>query len=53
MRDLVNKFEEEYDKKVQQIKKTNIKKNCIGKLPGRYIAKILYEWDDKKFDWEY
>ena len=22
-------------------------------LPGRYIAKLLYGWDDKKFDEEY
>ena len=24
-----------------------------GKLPGRYTAKLLYRWDDKKFDEEY
>ena len=24
-----------------------------GKLPGRYTAKLLYWWDDKKFDDEY
>ena len=24
-----------------------------GKLPERYIAKLLYEWNDKKFDEEY
>ena len=23
------------------------------KLPKKYIAKILYRWDDKKFDKEY
>jgi len=22
-------------------------------LPGRYMAKLLYRWDDKKFDEEY
>jgi len=22
-------------------------------MPERFIAKILYEWGDKKFDWEY
>ena len=22
-------------------------------LPGRYMAKLLYGWDDKKFDEEY
>jgi len=24
-----------------------------GELPGRYMAKLLYGWDDKKFDKEY
>ena len=24
-----------------------------GELPERYIAKLLYGWDDKKFDKEY
>ena len=24
-----------------------------GELPVRYTAKLLYEWDDKKFDEEY
>jgi len=24
-----------------------------GKLPGKYIAKLLYRWDDKKFEEEY
>ena len=24
-----------------------------GELPGRYTVKLLYKWDDKKFDEEY
>ena len=24
-----------------------------GKLPGRYMAKLLYGWDNTKFDEEY
>ena len=24
-----------------------------GELPGRYTAKLLYRWDNKKFDEEY
>jgi len=24
-----------------------------GELPGRYMAKLLYGWDDKEFDEEY
>ena len=23
------------------------------KLPGKYMAKLLYEWDDRKFEKEY
>jgi len=31
------------------------KKRDFGrrKLPGKYIAKMLYEWDDEKFEEEY
>ena len=24
-----------------------------GELPGKYMAKLLYEWDNKKFEDEY
>ena len=24
-----------------------------GKLPGKYTAKMLYRWDDRKFEEEY
>ena len=24
-----------------------------GELPGKYIAKMLYRWDDEKFEKEY
>jgi len=24
-----------------------------GELPGKFTAKILYEWDDRKFEEEY
>ena len=24
-----------------------------GKLPGRFTAKVLYRWDDRKFEEEY
>ena len=51
--DLVNRFEEEYKKNIRQIKKRNIKEDCKGELPGRYIAKMLYKWDNKRFDREY
>ena len=50
---LVDGLEEEYREGVRQIKKRNIKEDCKGELPGRYIAKMLYRWDNKRFDREY
>ena len=50
---LVDGLEEEYREGVRQIKKRNIKEDCKGELPERYIAKILYRWDNKRFDREY
>jgi len=40
--DLINGLEEEYRGGVRQIKKRNIREDCKGELPGRYIAKMLY-----------
>jgi len=30
-----------------------MRENQETQLPGRYIAKVLYRWDNKKFDREY
>ena len=49
-------------KKIQRIRLRKEKKKKLnpeveefkrGELPGRYIVKLLYEWDNKKFDEEY
>ena len=50
--DLVKEFEEEYGE-IGRVKKRNRKENRKGELPGRYTAKMLYGWDDKRFDKEY
>jgi len=52
-RDLVEKFEEEYKEESRWVRKENHKEFHKGELLGRYMAKILYGWDDKKFDQEY
>ena len=59
----IEKFEKErFEKEIQRIrlkKGKEIKLNPEveefkrGELPGRYMAKLLYGWDDKKFDEEY
>ena len=52
------RFEEEI-RRIRMKKKKEMKLNSETEefrrreLPGRYTAKLLYEWDDKKFDEEY
>jgi len=52
-KDLVKEFEEKYSKIRRARKRKNSKKDRKGKLPGRYMVKILYRWDDKRFNEEY
>jgi len=51
--DLVKEFEEQYSKEIRCSKQKNIKENRKEELPGRYIAKLIYGWDNKRFDREY
>ena len=51
--DLVEEFEKEYSEIGRLRKRRNNKENRKGELPSRYTAKMLYGWDDKKFDEEY
>jgi len=53
IQELVDRFEEEYGERARRIKKRNLKENHEGELLGRYTAKLLYRWDDKKFNREY
>ena len=54
-RDLVERFEEEYreEEESRQTRKEDCREFYRGELPGRYTAKILYGWDDKRFNQEY
>jgi len=51
--DLVDKFKEEYREGIRQIKKRNSREDYKGKLLGKYTAKMLYRWNNKRFDREY
>jgi len=51
--DLVKEFEEEYDEIRKMKKRRNKKENKKRELPSRYMAKMLYGWDNKRFDKEY
>ena len=53
---LVAEFEKRMNVEVRRQKKLNLaEKNNFrrGELPGKYIAKILYGWDNRKFKDEY
>ena len=52
----VAKFEGRLNTEVRKQKKLNmVKKRDFrrGELPGKYMAKILYRWDDRKFKDKY
>jgi len=59
----IEEFEKgKFEKEIQRIRMKKGKETKLnpeaeefrrGELPGRYIAKLLYGWDDKKFDEEY
>ena len=51
--ELVDRFEKEYRKETRRIKKRNLEENYKGELPERYTAKLLYGWNNKKFDRKY
>jgi len=51
--DLIKEFEEEYGKIGRVKKRRNRKEDRKGELPGRYMVKMLYGWDDKRFNEEY
>jgi len=53
---VVTEFEGRINTEVRQQEKLNMieeKDFRRRELPGKYIAKILYEWDDGKFEKEY
>jgi len=52
-KDLVKKFKEEYGEIRRLRERRNSKEDKKRELLGRYMAKMLYKWDDKKFNEEY
>jgi len=54
--ELIEEFErEEIEVRRQEEieKKKEVDKYRRMELPGKYMAKLLYRWDDKKFEDEY
>ena len=55
--ELVEEFEKEYrreeEEKARQQEMAEDQRTFSRKLPGRYTAKLLYGWSNKKYDQEY
>jgi len=54
----IKEFEKERcEEEIQKIRKTKLNPEAEeferGELPGKYMAKLLYGWDDQKFEEEY
>jgi len=53
---LVEEFKKEYHRKEEEVRWQEAEENrkvFSRELPGRYMAKLLYGWDNKKYDREY
>jgi len=52
-REAVEEYEKEYEKMARRIREEEDGAHSRSELPGRYTAKVLYGWDDGKFEREY
>jgi len=53
MQEAVEDYEREYKKTARRIREKKDRAYSRSELPGRYTAKVLYGWDDGKFEREY
>ena len=52
-REAVADYEKEYEKMARRIREKEDRAYSRSELPGRYTAKVLYGWDDGRFEKEY
>jgi len=52
---VVEEFEKEYQQDIEDIRRQKREERMFrkGELPGRFIAKRLFGWSDKRYDEEY
>ena len=53
VREAVEDYEKEYEKIARRIREKEDKAYSRSELLERYTAKVLYGWDDRKFEREY
>jgi len=54
--ELVEEFKKEYHREEEEIRWQEAeedKRMFSRELPRRYMVKLLYSWENKKYDWEY
>ena len=52
-REAVEEYKKKYEKTAKRIREEEDRAHSRSELPGRYTAKVLYGWDDRKFEREY
>jgi len=52
-REAVEEYEKEYERTARRIREEEDGAYSRSELPGRYTAKMLYGWDDRRFEKEY
>jgi len=55
VKETVKEFEKEYQQDIEDVRHQEREESIFrrGELPGRFIAKKLFGWSDKKYDKEY
>jgi len=54
-KEAIKEFEKEYQRDMEDIARQEHEEGMFqqGELPGKFIAKVLYGWSDKRYDQEY
>ena len=54
-KEMIEEFEKAYRRDIEDIKRQEREEETFrrGKLPGRFMARKLYGWTDKRYDEEY
>jgi len=54
-KEVIEEFEKEYQRDIEDVAWQEHKEETFrqGELPGKFMAKMLYRWSDKRYDQEY
>jgi len=54
-KEAIEEFEKEYRRDMEDVARQEHEEGTFqrGELPGKFTAKMLYEWSDRRYDQEY